>query len=155
MKIILLDNIDNLGKLGSEIKVKSGYARNFLIPQSKAIVATTKNIAIFKEQQRKLKVEVLKKWNEAKICAEKINMLQHVTITAKSGISGKLFGSIGSRDIADTITKASGVKIFKSQIRLPNNDVLKTIGTYSIKIHIYNDIFAMLDIIIVDMLSLK
>lgn len=148
MKIILLDNIDNLGSLGAEVTVKSGYARNFLIPKSKAIVATTKNIATFKEQQLKLQTKIINIQNNAKICAEKINSLGHIIISAKSGIGGKLFGSVGARDIADAITKVVDFNVFKSQIRLPNNNLLKNIGTYNVKIHIYGDIFSTLDVII-------
>lgn len=149
MKVILLDKIDNLGNLGEEVIVKSGYARNFLIPKSKAIVATAKNVAAFKAQQLELKNEMLEMWNKAKNFSKKLNALGHVTISAKSGIEGKLFGSIGARDIADAVMKASGFKISKSQIRLPNDDVFKNLGTYSIKIHIYNEIFSILDIIII------
>lgn len=155
MKVILLDNIHNLGNFGAEITVKSGYARNFLIPKSKAIIATVKNIAEFKKRQLKLQNEILERWNQAKSCSDTINALKCVTIPAKSGIEGRLFGSVGSRDIADAVTKASGFNVSKSQVRLPNNDVLKSIGTYNIKIHIYNEIFAMLDIIIVNVLSTK
>lgn len=150
MKVILLDNIDNIGSLGEEVKVKSGYARNFLIPQSKAIIASKRNIAIFKEQSIKLQNMELEKRNKAKIISEKINMLKSITIKVKSGIEGKLFGSIGARDIANAITKSLDINVHKSQIRLPDNDVFKTIGTYGIKIHIYNEIFATLDVNIVD-----
>lgn len=150
MKVILLDNVSSLGIFGTEVTVKSGYARNFLIPRSKAIVATKKNVDFFKEKQLQLQAEAHEKRNVAERCAEKINMLKRVIITARSGIEGKLFGSVGSRDIADAIAKVSGFNITKSQIRLPNNDILKTIGTYSVKIHIYNEIFAILDVVIID-----
>lgn len=150
MKVILLDNVNNLGKFGEEVAVKSGYARNFLIPKSKAIIATQSNVIMFKKQQLDLQDAVLKKQNAAGVCAEKINALEYVTITAKSGVAGKLFGSVGSRDVAKVITKASGVYVNKSQVRLPNNDVLKKIGIYSVKIHIYNEIFAVLDVHVVD-----
>lgn len=155
MKVILLDNIDNLGSLGSKVIVRSGYARNFLIPKSKAIVATKKNIEVFKKEQYKLQNKNLEKWKAAKICSEKISTLERVVIAAKSGIEGKLFGSVGSRDIADAITKAVGFSVMKFQVRLPNNEILKTVGTHKVKIHIYNEIFSTLDIIIVDTLSLK
>lgn len=149
MKVILLDNINNVGLLGEEVQVKPGYARNFLIPRSKAVMATKRNIEIFKEQKIKLKDMELEKRNKAAVLVEKINVLKSITIKAKSGIEGKLFGSIGARDIASVIIKSLDININKSQIRLPNNDALKAIGTYSVKIHIYNEIFAMLDVNIV------
>lgn len=155
MKVILLDNVRNLGNFGTEVIVKSGYARNFLIPKLKAIAATKINIAKFKAQQLELQSRAFDKKNKAKSFAKKISMLEHVIITAKSGIEGRLFGSVGARDIANAITRDSGINIDKFQIRLPNNDVLKKIGTYRIKIHIYNEIFVMLNIIIVDASSLK
>ncbi|URJ23147.1 50S ribosomal protein L9 [Blochmannia endosymbiont of Camponotus sp. C-003] len=148
MKIILLSNIDKLGSIGSEVIVRSGYARNFLIPKSKAIPSTKKNIEIFKAQQLELQSKTIAAQTQAEFCAETINKLGSITIKAKSGVEGKLFGSIGSRDIATAITAASGFNISKSQIRLPNHDVLKTIGTYNINIHIYNDIFAKINVII-------
>ncbi|URJ29347.1 50S ribosomal protein L9 [Blochmannia endosymbiont of Camponotus modoc] len=150
MKIILLDNIDKLGNMGSEIIVRSGYARNFLIPKSKAMPATKKNIEIFKAQQIELQAKAIEAQTQAEFCAKTINKLGSITIKAKSGVEGKLFGSIGSRDIATAITAASGFNISKSQIRLPNHDVLRTIGTYSINVHIYNDIFSKINVIILD-----
>lgn len=155
MKVILLDKINNLGSLGAQVTVKSGYARNFLIPRAKAIVATKKNIDDFKAQQSKLQVESREKWNTAKNCAETINALKCVVIKANAGVEGKLFGSVGSRDIADAIIKIVGFSVTKAQVRLPNNDVLKAVGTYNVKIHIYNEIFSVLDIVIVNALSPK
>ncbi|URJ30640.1 50S ribosomal protein L9 [Candidatus Blochmannia vicinus (nom. nud.)] len=149
MKIILINDVDKLGNTGSEITVKSGYARNFLIPKYKAMPATKNNIAIFKAKQLEFQNKAIEIQTKAELCAETINKLKSITIKAKSGVEGKLFGSIGSRDIAAAITTASGFKVFKSQIRLPNHNVLRTTGTYNINIHIYNDIFAKIDVIIV------
>lgn len=150
MKVILLDKIDNLGGLGEEIIVRSGYARNFLIPKSKAIVATKKNIKIFKEQQIKLNEKIAEIQNKAKSYSTKINELGHITISVKSGIEGKLFGSIGAKDIANVLSKTIGFKILKSQIRLPRGSALRAIGTYQIKVHIYKKIFSILDVNIID-----
>ncbi|URJ29712.1 50S ribosomal protein L9 [Blochmannia endosymbiont of Camponotus sp.] len=153
MKIILIDDVDKLGTMGSEITVKSGYARNFLIPKYKAMPATKNNIAIFKAKQLELKNKAIEMQTKAELCAETINKLKSITITARSGVEGKLFGSIGSRDIADAITTASGLKVFKSQIRLPNHNVLRSTGTYNINIHIYNDVFARIDVVIVSQIT--
>lgn len=148
MKIILINNVDKLGNIGSEITVKSGYARNFLIPKYKAMPATKNNIAIFKEKQLELQNKAIEMRTQAEMCAETINKLKSITIKAKAGVEGKLFGSIGSRDIANAVTTASGFKVVKSQIRLPNHSVLRTTGTYNINIHIYNDIFAKINVVI-------
>lgn len=148
MKIILLSNVDKLGNIGSEVIVRSGYARNFLIPKSKAIPATKKNIEMFKLQQLELQSKAIETQNQAEFHAKMINKLGSVTIKAKSGVEGKLFGSVGARDIATAITTASGFNISKSQIRLPNHDALRTTGTHSIDIHIYNNIFATINVII-------
>lgn len=146
MKVILLDNIKNLGKIGDQVEIKSGYARNYLIPQSKAVLATTQNIEIFGEQQNVLQSKVVEKKIQAESFAKSINDIGNVTIMARSSTTGKLFGSVGSKDIAEAITKLVGFRVFKSQIKLPNDDSLKFIGVYNIKVHIYNNIFANLSI---------
>ncbi|WP_159714852.1 50S ribosomal protein L9 [Blochmannia endosymbiont of Camponotus nipponensis] len=148
MKVILLNNIDKLGSIGSEITVRAGYARNFLIPKSQAMQATKKNLEIYKAKQLELQTKAVEAQNKAEFYAETINKLGSVIIRVKSGVEGKLFGSIGARDIATAITKASGLNIYKSQIRLPNHDVLRTIGTYNVYIHIYNEIFAKINVVV-------
>lgn len=153
MKVILLDNIIKLGQVGSEINVKAGYARNFLIPQSKAVLATKKNTEIFKEQQHMLKSKLDSRQDKAELCAKLINNLGNITITARSSNHGKLFGSIGPRDIAKVITESVGFKIFKSQIKLINTDTLKSVGTYNIRVHIYHEIYASLNVNILDISS--
>lgn len=155
MKIILLDNIKKIGNIGSEVTVKSGYARNFLIPKSKAILATKKNLEIFKEKKISLQSTITEKQIQAELYAKAINNIKSITITARSSIEGKLFGSVSPKDIATAITDAVGFKILKSQIRLPNYESLKSIGTYNIKVHIYEKIFANLDIVIVNVLLKK
>lgn len=146
MKVILLDSIDKVGKIGSEIIVKSGYARNFLFPKSKAVLSTKKNLAIFKKQQHILKSNLDSKRLKAEFRAKAINDLGSITITVKSSIHGKLFGSIGSRDIAKLITESVGFEVHKSQIRLPNRDTLKSIGEHNVCIHVYNEIYANLTV---------
>lgn len=150
MKVILLDNIENLGKIGSEIVVKSGYARNFLFPKSKAILATKENVKIFKERQFILSSKETDRRVKAKDYAKVINNLKSITIKVRSSLEGKLFGSVGSKDIAKILTEAVGFVVSKSQIRLPSGDPLKFVGVYKVKVHIYSEIFSSLDIIIVN-----
>lgn len=153
MRIILLDKIKKLGNTGSEIVVRSGYARNFLIPQAKAMLATEQNLKIFKEKQNTLQSGIIERKIQAELHAKKINDVKSITITAKSNIEGKLFGSIGPRVIAKKLTEVVGLKISKSQIRLPNREILKSTGRYNIKVHIYDQIFSSLDLIILSVLS--
>ncbi len=118
MQVILLEKVHNLGGLGDLVKVKPGYGRNFLIPQGKAAPATTQNVAKFEARRAELE----KAAQEAlKVGQARADQLKDVVIslTAKAGEEGKLFGSIGTRDIADAIT-AKGVKVQKSEILLPN-----------------------------------
>lgn len=152
MKIILLDKIEKLGNIGSKIIVKSGYARNFLIPKSKAILATKQNLEIFKEKELQLQSTITSKQIQAELQAKAISNIEKITITARSSVSGKLFGSVGAQVIAKAITEAVGFKILKSQIRLPNREILKSIGVYNIKIHIYDQIFSDFKVIITNVL---
>ncbi len=105
MQVILLDKIGNLGSLGDQVNVKAGYARNFLIPQGKAVMATKANVEMFETRRAELEANVAKQLAAAEARAESVNALE-VTIASKSGDEGKLFGSIGTRDIADAITAA-------------------------------------------------
>lgn len=153
MKVILLDNIKKLGSIGSKIEVKPGYARNYLIPQSKAILATIKNIEFFKKQKNILQSKIIEKKIQSESSAKAINDIKNITIIAKSSIRGKLFGSVGSKDIAALITKSVGFKVSRTQIRLPNNDALKFVGIYNIKVHVYDKIFANLTITVLNQLE--
>jgi large subunit ribosomal protein L9 len=110
MDIILLDKVGRLGAIGDKVTVKSGYARNFLLPQGKAVAATAKNIADFEERRAGLEATAAAKIAEATARAEKLAELT-VTIAANAGDEGRLFGSIGTRDIADAITAAGAYEI--------------------------------------------
>ena len=126
MQVILLDKIGNLGGLGDQVNVKSGYARNFLIPQGKVVMATKENVAMFETRRAELEAKVAEQLAAAEARAETVNTLEGVTIASKAGDEGKLFGSIGTRDIADAIT-AAGVAVAKSEVRLPEG-ALRNIG---------------------------
>ncbi|BGI51043.1 MAG: 50S ribosomal protein L9 [Arsenophonus endosymbiont of Ceratovacuna japonica] len=147
MQIILLDKVEKLGNSGDIVNVKAGYARNYLVPQGKAISATKKNIDFFEEKKANLEVKLANIISIAKKRAEKINSLKSVIIISKSGTKGKLFGSIGRRDIAKAVNDA-GVEVIKSEVRLLNG-VLRTIGEHEVHFQIYNNIIAKLNINIV------
>ena len=140
MQVILLDKIGNLGGLGDTVAVKSGYARNFLIPQGKAVMATKSNIEVFESRRAELEANVAKQLAEAQTRADQVEALEAVVIVSKAGEEGKLFGSIGTRDIADAIT-AAGVTVAKSEVRLPEG-ALRNVGEYDISVQVHSDVFA-------------
>ena len=147
MEIILLDKIANLGSLGDQVSVKSGYARNFLFPKGKAVPATAANIKMFEERRAELEAKLAEELAAAQARAEKLNALEPVVITAKAGDEGKLFGSIGTRDIAAAVT-AAGVEIAKSEVLLPNG-TLRDVGEYEIELHLHADVFAKIQLHVV------
>ncbi|NOH99079.1 50S ribosomal protein L9 [Vibrio sp. 99-70-13A1] len=147
MQVILLDKIGNLGGLGDQVNVKSGYARNFLIPQGKVVMATKENVAMFETRRAELEAKVAEQLAAAEARAETVNTLEGVTIASKAGDEGKLFGSIGTRDIADAIT-AAGVAVVKSEVRLPEG-ALRNIGEFEVSIQLHSEVFATAKITIV------
>ena len=140
MEVILLENIENLGSLGDKVTVKAGFARNFLVPGGKAKPATAANI----EEFEKIKADLEKAAAEALSIAEgrkaAIEGIGTVVITAKVGSEGKLFGSIGTVDIADALI-AAGAEVEKREIRLPEG-ALRNTGEHEIDIHLYTDVDA-------------
>ncbi|KLN65458.1 MULTISPECIES: 50S ribosomal protein L9 [Vibrio] len=140
MQVILLDKIGKLGALGETVNVKSGYARNFLIPQGKAVMATKANVEMFEARRAELEAKAAEQLAAAEARAEKINALEAVVLASKAGDEGKLFGSIGTRDIADAIT-AAGVEVVKSEVRLPEG-ALRNIGEFEISVQLHSEVFA-------------
>ena len=140
MEVILLENIGNLGGLGDRVDVKSGFGRNFLIPQGKAVSATRDNIAQFEVRRAELEAAAAESVTTAEVRAAAINALEAITIEANSGEEGKLFGSIGTRDIAEAVT-AAGCAIDKAEVRLPEG-ALRELGEYEITIHIHGKVDA-------------
>ena len=128
MEVILLEKVANLGDLGDKVNVKSGYGRNFLLPQRKATAATAANVAAFEARRAELEKAAAEKRAEAEARAAQLSELE-VTITANTGDEGKLFGSIGTRDVADAIT-AAGVAVAKSEVRMPEG-ALRYTGEYT------------------------
>lgn len=139
MEIILLQRIKNLGKLGDKVSVKAGYGRNYLIPQGKAVAATEANTAAFEARRAELEKQEAEVLAAAQARAEQLNDV-NVVITAKAGDEGKLFGSIGTRDIADALTGA-GLAVDRSEVRLPNG-LLRNIGEYNVAIQLHHDVTA-------------
>ncbi len=137
MEVILLDKVGKLGAIGDKVTVKSGYGRNYLLPQGKAVAATAKNIADFEARRAGLEAAAASKIAEATARAEKLAELS-VTIAANAGDEGRLFGSIGTRDIAEAIT-AAGVAVLKSEVRLPQG-VLREIGQYEIDVQLHAEV---------------
>ena len=146
MQVILLERIANLGNLGAVVNVKSGFGRNFLIPQGKAKPATKENIAEVEKRRAELEAQFAALLAAAQARAEKLNGLV-VTIAAKAGDEGKLFGSIGTRDIADAIT-AAGVEAEKSEVLLPNGPLRNT-GEYDITVRVHGDVDATVKVAVV------
>src|SRR5262245_28101091 len=130
--VILLEKIRNLGALGQRVKVKSGYGRNYLIPKGKAVFATEANIKKFELRRAELEKIEADALAAAVKKQEALRALQVITITSKAGEEGKLFGSVGTRDIAAAIT-AAGVEVTKSEVSLPTG-VLRQVGEYEIEI---------------------
>ncbi len=147
MEVILLEKMRNLGALGEKVKVKPGYARNFLIPQGKAVYATKDNLVKFEQRRAELEKLAAEKMQGAVARQKALTDLPPIVITAKAGEEGKLFGSIGTRDIADAIEKA-GVTVEKREISLPEG-TLRTVGEYELHIELEADITAVVKINIV------
>ncbi|QWZ02000.1 50S ribosomal protein L9 [Klebsiella pneumoniae] len=140
MQVILLDKVANPGSSGDQVNVKAGYARNFPVPQGKAVPATKKNVEFFEARRAELEAKLADVLAAAEARAEQINAPESVTIASKAGDEGKLFGSIGTRDIADAVT-AAGVKVAKSEVRLPNG-VLRNVGEHEVNFRVHSEVFA-------------
>ena len=138
MQVILLDKIGNLGNLGDQVNVKSCYARNFLIPKGKAVMATKENVKMFDAKKAELEAKVQAVLASATEKAQQISALEVVTIKSKAGDEGKLFGSIGTKDIADAVTLA-GVEIAKSEVKLPEG-VIRSTGDYDITLQLHSEV---------------
>ncbi|WDE04511.1 50S ribosomal protein L9 [Thalassomonas viridans] len=147
MEVILLDKIAKLGGLGDKVTVKSGYARNYLLPQGKAVFASKENVEHFEARRADLEKKLAEVLKAAEARAAKLNELAEVTIASKAGDEGKLFGSIGTRDIADAITEA-GVEVAKSEVRLPLGTIRET-GEFDIAIHLHNDVDTTVKVIVI------
>lgn len=146
MNVILLEKIRNLGDLGDSVTVAAGYGRNFLIPQGKAVPATKENIKHFEERRAELQAAADEKLAKAQARAEQLAGLT-VTITANAGDEGKLFGSVGTADIADTVT-AQGVELEKKEVRMPEGAIRQT-GEFTFEVHLHPEVEANIKVVVV------
>lgn len=146
MEVILLEKVGKLGGLGDKVSVKAGFGRNFLIPYGKAVPANEANIAEFEARRAELEKAAAEKLAAAETRAEQLNE-KAVTITSKAGDEGKLFGSIGVRDIADAVT-AAGVEVSKAEVRLPEGP-LRAVGDYDITLQLHSDVEAVIKLSVV------
>jgi large subunit ribosomal protein L9 len=145
MEIILLEKVDNVGGIGDLVRVKSGYARNYLIPQGKATLATPENKAKFESRRAELEAKAASELAAAQARAKQLEGLV-IKIEMQAGAEGKLFGSVGTVDIAEEITKR-GIEIERSEIRLPDGP-LRVAGEHVIELHLHTDVNVELKVII-------
>jgi large subunit ribosomal protein L9 len=137
MQIILLDKVVNLGALGDVVKVKDGYARNFLIPAGRARRATQAAVAEFEARRADLEKAAAAKLAEAQALGEKIAGV-NLKLSQKAGVDGRLFGSVTNHDVSEELNK-QGFAVAKSQVRMPNGP-LKTVGDYTVSVNLHTDV---------------
>jgi large subunit ribosomal protein L9 len=145
MDVILLTKVANLGDIGDRVKVKSGYGRNFLLPKGKATLATPDNVKKFEARRAELEKIAGDQFKDAERRAAALKEFK-LEITAKAGTEGKLFGSIGTADIAEAASKA-GHKLARAEVRLPTGP-LRTVGEHMVALHLHTDIDVQLPVII-------
>ena len=140
MQVILMEKVVNLGSLGDVVKVKDGFARNFLIPQGKAKRATPSNLKEFETRRTELEKKANEQLTGAQERAEKLEG-QKIEIAQKAGVDGRLFGSVTNADIAEALGKSSGLQVKKAEIRMPTGPI-KQIGEYPITLQLHTDVLA-------------
>ncbi|WP_075432323.1 50S ribosomal protein L9 [Buchnera aphidicola] len=148
MKVILLTKLKNLGKLGQLITVRNGYARNYLIPKKKVILATDKNIKKFKDSILSLEKKQVEKINQANIRIKKIQSINSIIISKKTSEKKKIFGSVGVQDIIKALLE-KGIKVKKQEIKLPNG-LLRFLGDHQVIFSPYKNIFTNITISIIN-----
>ena len=146
MDVILLEKVDRLGGLGDVVSVKPGYARNFLLPLGKAKAASEENIKALEARRAELEARAAELLTEAEARKARLDELA-ISITSKSGTEGKLFGSVGTADIADAIT-AAGVEVAKKEVRLPTG-AIRMAGEYDIDLHLHSDVDATIKLTVI------
>jgi len=146
MQVILLEKFGKLGDIGDKVKVKAGYGRNYLIPQGKAVFATEKNIEVFESRRAELEVNARERLESAQIRASKLEEIGTVKIKAIAGDEGKLFGSIGPREIEQAIIGAGG-EVTRSEINLPEGS-FRSLGSFEVDIKVHSDIVQTISLVI-------
>jgi large subunit ribosomal protein L9 len=147
MNVILLERVNNLGDLGEEVSVRPGFARNYLIPNAKAVQANKANREVFEQRRSELEAKAQGILGVAKARADKIE--GHIlTIMVKSGEEGRLYGSVGTQDIADALV-ADGHEVERSEVRLPDG-AIRALGEYEIAVQLHSDVTAAIKVSVVD-----
>jgi large subunit ribosomal protein L9 len=146
MDVILLQKVDNLGNLGDKVAVKSGYGRNFLIPSGRAVPATTDNLAAFEARRAELEKEAAELLAAAEARKAKLDGLT-ITVPCKAGDEGRLFGSVGTIDIAQAATEA-GAEVLKQEVRLPEGP-FRVVGEFDVELHLHADVNATIKLSVV------
>ena len=146
MEVILLQKVANLGQIGDRVKVKPGYARNYLVPTGRATLATPANVSKFEAQRAELEAKAHAELQSAQERAAQFESFK-LELKAKAGSEGKLFGSIGTADIAEAAVKA-GHPITRSEVRMPNGPI-RTTGDHSVELHLHTDVDVTLQVTIV------
>ena len=146
MNVILLEKIGNLGDLGDEVSVKPGFARNYLLPQGKAVTADDENRTVFEGRRVELEASANEKLAEANTRAEKL-VDKELSIAVKSGEEGRLYGSVGTQNIADALT-AEGISVERSEIRMPEG-AIRVLGEYEIAIQLHTDVTAQIKVAVI------
>lgn len=146
MEVILLDTIGKLGNLGDQVTVKPGYGRNYLVPYGFAVPATKENIAAFEAQRAELEARAAERKAEAEARAEQLNDIE-LSLVAKAGDEGKLFGSIGPRDLAEAIS-STGIEVGRHEVRMPEGPIRQT-GEYDIDLRLHAEVDAVVRIVVV------
>lgn len=149
MEVILLERINKLGNLGSTVTVKAGFGRNYLLPQGKALLATEANKAVFEERRAELEARAIEEHNDAETKKQVIEGLESLTVAAKAGDEGKLFGSVGVREVVEAFDKV-GIKVERKDVRMPDGLNIRTTGEYEIQVDLYTDILATLKLAVIE-----
>lgn len=146
MQVILLEKVENLGTIGDQVNVRAGYGRNYLLPKGKATLATPENIALVEARRAEFEARQAEELNTAKARATAFDGAV-ITIQANAGEEGRLFGSVGTVDIAEAST-AAGIELQRSEVRLPDGP-LRSVGEHEVEVHLHSDLNVILRVIIV------
>ena len=146
MKIILLEKVGRIGDIGDQVDVKAGFGRNFLIPTGKAVRATADNVAMFESRRAELEKAAADKLTQSKGRAAGIEAIGQITITQPASDEGRLFGSVGTREIADAVT-AAGEEINKSEVLMPEG-VIRDVGEYDVELLLHADVVVTIKVVV-------
>lgn len=146
MEVILLEKAGKLGDIGDKVSVKAGYGRNYLVPQGKAVFATRENLEAFEARRAELEKAAAEKLTGAQQVAEKLAELASVTILSVAGEEGRLFGSVGPRDVSEALNTA-GIEVSKADIKMPEG-AIRELGQYDIDIQLHADVTQTIEVIV-------